>query len=199
MHEWQYTPTWRGFDSFYGYYSGSQDYFLHTDADAAGVKGVDLHLDVGPDCGKWCSVPQLAVAGNYSSLLYSARALAVLEEHAASEFAGDPVFTYLAFQSVHCPIQVPEEYVAPYKHMDINRQEFAGMVAALDQAVGVVLDGYQKHGYRNNTLTIFTTDNGGPVGSWIDKESGVASPHGIGCATGSQNWPLRGESAGSIM
>ena len=30
MHKWEYTPTYRGFDSFYGYYSAAEDYFNHS-------------------------------------------------------------------------------------------------------------------------------------------------------------------------
>ena len=47
---WKYTPTFRGYDSFLGYYSGSQDYLTHKDM------GYDLHLDIGTNCGKNCSI-----------------------------------------------------------------------------------------------------------------------------------------------
>ena len=30
MMKWEYTPTYRGFDTFYGYYSAAQDYFNHS-------------------------------------------------------------------------------------------------------------------------------------------------------------------------
>ena len=30
MHKWEYTPTYRGFDTFYGYYAAAEDYFKHT-------------------------------------------------------------------------------------------------------------------------------------------------------------------------
>ena len=30
MHKWEYTPTYRGFDSFYGYYNAAEDYFNHS-------------------------------------------------------------------------------------------------------------------------------------------------------------------------
>ena len=38
-------------------------------------------------------------------------------------------------ESVHCPIQAPQSYVEPYMHLDPNRRTFAGMLAALDEAV----------------------------------------------------------------
>jgi hypothetical protein len=71
-------------------------------------------------------------------------------------------------------------------HLAPQRQVFAGMVAALDEAVGRVYQGFVDNGLDENLLIWFTTDNGGPVGS----EHG--HPSGIGCATGSQNYPLRG-------
>ena len=39
MHKWECAPTYRGFDSFYGYYDGSEDYFNHS------VKAVELTED----------------------------------------------------------------------------------------------------------------------------------------------------------
>jgi hypothetical protein len=63
----------------------------------------------------------------------------------------------MPFQSVHCPIQVPPQYVEPYKHLDPNRQEFAGMLAALDEAVGQVQQGLAKKDMWQQTLTVFSS------------------------------------------
>lgn len=182
---WPYTPTFRGYSSFFGYYSGSQDYYTHRDS------GFDLHYDVGENCGENCSVPALAVSGNYSTELYADHAVQLISDHVQPR-AGNPgtnpapLFIYQAFQSVHEPIEAPAHYVTPYAHLDPNRQMFAGMVAALDLAIGRVVTAWQAAELWDDTLTIFSTDNGGPVGS----KNG--HPTGIGGATGSQNWPLRG-------
>jgi arylsulfatase B/arylsulfatase I/J len=66
------------------------------------------------------------------------------------------------------------------------------MLAALDSAIGTIQQAFVDQGAWQNTLCVFTTDNGGPVGALNGK------PHGIGGATGSQNWPLRG-GKGSYM
>ena len=63
----------------------------------------------------------------------------------------------MPFQSVHCPIQVPPQYVEPYKHLDPNRQQFAGMLAALDEAVGQVQQGLVKKEMWQQTLTVFSS------------------------------------------
>ena len=45
----------------------------------------------------------------------------------------------------------------PYLKLDPNRQKFAGMLAALDEAVGIVVDAFEKKEMWDNTLTIFST------------------------------------------
>lgn len=94
---------------------------------------------------------------------------------------GKPFFLYAAFQSVHEPIEAPPEYVQPYLHLDPNRRTFGGMLAALDEAVGIVQEAFVAKGMWSNTVTIFTTDNGGPIGSL----NGI-HPFGIGGATGTR-------------
>lgn len=173
---WQYTPTYRGYDSFLGYYGGSENYYTHKDM------GIDFHLDIGPKCGPNCSVTDFADNGNYSSEVYARHGVEVVKAHDATT----PLFLHTPFQSVHAPIQAPPESVAPYLHLLPQRQQFAGMLSCLDDAIGMIMDEFVAKGMDNNLLTIFTTDNGGPVGSVGGK------PHGIGGATGSQNWPLRG-------
>tara|TARA_B110000208_G_scaffold29102_1_gene38180 strand:+ start:103 stop:1785 length:1683 start_codon:yes stop_codon:yes gene_type:complete len=187
--EWRYdyTPTFRGFESFLGYYGGSQDYFTHKDM------GYDFHLDVGKNCGEGCSRDvSKQYMGNYSTLVYAKRAETVIAAHAA-EMAmatpltpAKPLFMYLALQSVHAPIEVPDSYVEPYANLSITRRKFAGMVAAMDECVGRVVAALDKAQMLATTAIFFTTDNGGPVGALN------GHPRGIGGATGSQNWPLRG-------
>jgi len=135
------------------YYGGSEDYFTHKNS------GIDFHLDVGTNCGKGCSQSLLSLRGNYSAPLYADRALDILKDHDPSI----PLFLYSPFQSVHCPIEAPASYVQPYLHLAPQRQVFAGMLAALDEAVGRVYKGFTDKGMTDNLLTIFTTDNGGPV------------------------------------
>ena len=119
---WEHTPTFRGFQSFYGFYGCAQDYYLHGSAGS-----LDFHFDKAPRCGEGCSEPLFdAVAkctlasgdavnicrgrapsrcsncmacddsAHYSTILFGARATAVIEAHDPAT----PLFLYL-------PSQVP--------------------------------------------------------------------------------------------
>lgn len=107
---------------------------------------------------------------------------AFVREKAKSE---EPFFAMLSFYSVHGPIQCSEErfqkFQAKAEKMGLtDRTEprfqfdrtkevrqvqdhpiYAGMMAALDDAVGLVLDAIDDAGVRDNTVVIFTSDNGG--------------------------------------
>ena len=55
--------------------------------------------------------------------------------------------------------QVPPQYPAKYpKINDQNRKTFAGMVSALDEAVGNVTSAWKRNGLYNNSVIVFTTD-----------------------------------------
>ena len=87
---WEYTPTFRGFSSFYGFYSGGQDYFSH-----GGSNNLDFHLEVGERCGENCSQPQFSAINQYSTTLFSERAVNVIKAHDPDT----PLFLYLAYQA----------------------------------------------------------------------------------------------------
>ena len=89
-----------------------------------------------------------------------------------------PLQTTTATTAVHSPIEAPARYVQPYAHLDPTRVVFAGMLAELDAAVGLVRRAWERAGMWDNTFTVFTTDNGGP----IHECAGI----------GASNFPLRG-------
>lgn len=144
---WEQTPTFRGYNSFHGFYSGGQDYFTH---EASG--GFDLHVDAGPRCGANCSKVDWASQGVYSTHLYASSAVSLIRAHDPAT----PLFLYLAFQAVHSPDQVPQQYIDPYNATiaDPKRRTFAGMLSCLDEAVGNVTAAVAAAGLEENTLVV---------------------------------------------
>lgn len=93
-----------------------------------------------------------------------------LAEEAARFVAADdprPFFLYLSFFAVHAPIEPPPDLLARYRGAPRgtrhHRPAYAALVGAMDLAVGRVLDALDARGCRDETLVIFTSDNGGHV------------------------------------
>ncbi len=168
----QMTPTFRGFDSFLGFYSGGEDYFTHQSSGA-----YDFRRDPSPFCGKNCSQINSDDRGVYSTTVFTREAVRVVDEH---NFDEKPLFLYLAYQGVHAPAQVPDRYKKKYTKSipDEKRRTFAGMLSAVDEGIKNVTDALSRRGALSNTLVVFTSDNGGPVLG--------------GDAVGARNAPLRG-------
>lgn len=93
-----------------------------------------------------------------------------------------PFFAFLSFYAVHSPIETTEEKWLKYrekaitmgidsigfnmeKKLPIRKNQdnpvYAGLVSQMDAAVGIVLDELRNRGLEDNTLVIFTSDNGG--------------------------------------
>jgi arylsulfatase A-like enzyme len=73
-----------------------------------------------------------------------------------------PFLLYIPFNAVHSPHQVPDKYMEPYSNLKGERRKYAGMLAAMDEAVGQIVAAVEKAGVRGDTLFIFSSDNGGP-------------------------------------
>jgi arylsulfatase A-like enzyme len=93
----------------------------------------------------------------YSTHLLAKEACRLVRQERAK-----PLFLYLPFNAVHAPHQVPGEYLKPYDHLQGTRQKYAGMLAAMDEAVGQVVAALEETKQFENTLFVFTSDTGGP-------------------------------------
>jgi arylsulfatase A-like enzyme len=138
-----YRPTQRGFDHQYGLWFGMIDYFTHMRG-----QQLDWHRDDLPCHDE-----------GYSTHLLAKEACRLIREKASDK----PLFLYLPFNAVHSPWQVPESYRQPYANIKGIRCTYAGMVAAMDESVGQVVAALEDKGIRDNTLIIFSSDNGGPA------------------------------------
>lgn len=142
-HQPEYLPTRRGFDHQYGHYNGALDYFTHV-RDG----GFDWHRDDRESRDE-----------GYSTHLIAQEAATRIRDHDASR----PLFLYVTFNAVHSPHQVPERYKEPYAGLPEPRRTYAGMLAAMDEGVGRIVEALEEKGLRDDTLILFSSDNGGPA------------------------------------
>lgn len=70
-------------------------------------------------------------------------------------------------------IQVPQGEVNKFLYIkDVNRRRYAAMVSILDKGVGQVVKALDDKGILNNTVILFTADNGAPsIGDWSNSGS----------------------------
>ena len=74
-----------------------------------------------------------------------------------------PFFLYLAHWGIHTPLQATrEDYDAVGDIKPHRKRVYAAMVRALDRSVGRILDTLKEQGLEENTIVVFTSDNGGP-------------------------------------
>ncbi|GJQ65594.1 hypothetical protein Trydic_g7692 [Trypoxylus dichotomus] len=166
----EYTPLYRGFDSHLGFWTGHHDYNDHTAMETPGW-GLDMRRDTEV---AW------DLHGEYSTDVFTKEAVRLINTHNKSK----PLFLYLAHAAVHSgnpynPLAAPDDLVAKFTSIDeYNRRKFAGMLTKLDESVGKVVEALADVKMLENSIIIFSTDNGGP-----------AAGFNLNAAS---NWPLRG-------
>lgn len=75
-----------------------------------------------------------------------------------------PFFLYLAYWAPHTPLQaLRKDYDALGHIADHTERVYAAMIRGLDREVGRVLGALEAEGLADNTVVIFTSDNGGGV------------------------------------
>lgn len=164
FYEEKFLPFNRGFNSYYGYLTAQEDYYTHVSCGGWKIPcGIDMYSSV--------EGPTNSSQGEYSTNLFTRKAIQAIDNRDKSK----PLFLYLAYQAVHGPVEVPQKYMEPFEHIkDKTRRTYAGMVLAMDEAIYNLTNHLEASGMMNNTIIVFSTDNGGQTNE------------------GGNNWPLRG-------
>ncbi len=76
----------------------------------------------------------------------------------------DPIFISLWYYTVHWPMEAPESYLKKYRGKEgpgLKDHRYGAMIEALDDSMGVLLKKIESLGLTDNTIIVFTSDNGG--------------------------------------
>ncbi len=137
----KYWPNARGFDYAYGHVFGALDYFTHM------RNGI---ID-------WYRNGKRIRENGYTTELIAREVVNYVRRYDSEK----PFFLYIPFNAVHNPLQVPERYLKPYSKLKGKRRLLAGMLSALDEAIGEIIEAIKEKGLYRRTLFVFSSDNGG--------------------------------------
>ncbi len=150
----KFGPLQSGYDHFYGFRGGAVDYFSHS----SGRGKEDFWQDDVP----------IHHAGYLTDLLGS-RAVEVVNGYAKSR---QPFMISLHFNAPHWPWEAPGDQAESERlrqpgTTDLfdfdggSQKTYQKMIEAMDLQIGRVLQALDAHGLTENTIVIFTSDNGG--------------------------------------
>lgn len=142
-------PTQRGFDFFHGFLGDMmEDYYTHLRHGRNYMRRNEETID-----------PK-----GHATDLFSDWSIDYLKQRKQD---GQKFFLYLAYNAPHVPIQPPDEWVQKIQQrlpsLDPKRAKIAALIEHLDDSIGRVLRTLKDNGQAENTLILFTSDNGGQV------------------------------------
>lgn len=157
----EFQPKAHGFDESLGFYSGASLFMDPKDPEA-----VNAYQTFDPiDRFLWAALPY-GVRWNGSDMFRPKGHMTdYLTDEAVKAIAlnrNRPFFMYLAYNAPHTPLQATKaDYEAVSTITDHTERTYAAMLLSLDRNVGRVLEAVRAAGIDENTLIVFTSDNGG--------------------------------------
>ncbi len=143
------TPNDHGFDHFHGYLGDMMDdYYNHR---RHGINYMRLNgREIDPK--------------GHATDLFTDWAIDYIGDRAKSK---EPFFLYIAYNAPHTPIQPPKEWFEKVKKREggisDRRAKLVALIEHMDSGIGKVVSALRESGIADNTLIIFTSDNGGQV------------------------------------
>lgn len=155
----EFKPTSQGFDESLLMASGL--FLPEDDPDVVNAK-----LDFDPiDKFLWARMQYAASynggdwfePGGYLTDYWTDEAIKVIKTN-----KDNPFFLYLAHWGIHTPLQATREDYEAVGDIQPHRQRvYAAMMRAVDRSVGDIMDALEEEGIADNTIIVFSSDNGG--------------------------------------
>ena len=151
------TPNERGFDHFHGFLGDMMDdYYNHR-------RHGNNYMRLGSRKAGSINNKEIDPKGHATDL-FTQWAIDYIRQRSGS---GQPFFLYLAYNAPHTPIQPPDDWLQQVKNRenDISdkRAKLVALIEHLDDGIGSVITALKQSGLSNNTMVIFTSDNGGQL------------------------------------
>lgn len=143
----RYHPLKRGFDEFYGFRGGARSFFPFTKPEKQ-----------KPENRMERNFGEYAEHEGYLTAALADEACAFIERH-----QDQPFFAYVSFNAVHAPMQSEARDKEAFPQLEGKRRISAQMMLSMDRACGKIVDKLKALGLADNTLVVFTNDNGGPM------------------------------------
>lgn len=142
-------PTERGFDFFHGFLGDMMDdYYNHRRHGNNYMFRNTTEID----------------PSGHATDLFSTWAADYLKSR---QDQNQPFLLYLAYNAPHTPIQPPDEWVAKVRQrepgIDAKRAKLVALIEHMDDGIGQVMHALQSSGQAQNTIVVFTSDNGGQL------------------------------------
>ncbi len=126
--------------------------------------------------GGWCDFYDYTMHKNtenypsesrYSTDVLTEEALDFIDRH-----KNDPFFLYLAYTAPHFPLQAPEEEIEPYKNKGLTEgaEIVYAMITRMDKKIGEIIKDLKKKGLYDNSILVFSSDNGPRFGAYKDMD-----------------------------
>ena len=174
------SPIKQGFDRYYGYNCQRNAHSFYPPFLDSNEKEVRINKYPIPGHDKKLEGPVQAEdyrAENYAPDLILQEALKFLDEN-----KDRPFFLYLPFVEPHVAMQPPQQWIDQYPEQwdrengvyrgqngylphPRPRAAYAAMISDLDEHVGAILKRLDRHGLNDNTIVVFSSDNGPTHGS----------------------------------
>jgi arylsulfatase len=168
-------PAKQGIDYFFGYYCQAHAHNHYPQYVWRNGKKVELDGNDGTATGK-----------QHTQDLFEAEALKFVRDH-----KDGPFFLYLPFTVPHLALQVPDDSLAEYKgkfeetpyrgkayqHHDTPRAAYAAMITRMDRSIGRLMDLLKELKLDDNTLVLFSSDNGA-IGGYAGTDAAFFKSNG---------------------
>jgi T5SS/PEP-CTERM-associated repeat protein/autotransporter-associated beta strand protein len=150
-------PLDSGFDEFFGFLSGSRGYYLEGGPANLMLRGNTIVENQWRTQGN----PALydPTRGRYVTDAFGEESVDYINRHAHD---ANPFFLYASFTASHIPSMAKQQDYDQFANIaNTDKRTLAAMTYALDRNVGSILDALETNGLADNTIVIYSNDNGG--------------------------------------